>query len=83
MKCPFLSLVKVLCLSSPALASAQSLDCPAPAPIVVEANATTFNLPELAQTVGTFEIDGESLRKIAGQLRADFPVRQMRMWPTS
>ena len=73
MKQPLLCLVSALCLSSPAFAAADALDCPEPAPVFAEADANTFDLSKLAQTVGTAELDGQSLGKVAEQIRSDYP----------
>lgn len=73
MKHPLLPLLTALCLSAPMLASAQPLDCPAPAPVFTAADAEPFDLSQLAQTVGQAELDGTSLRKVAEGIRADYP----------
>ena len=74
MKHPLIVLASTVCLLSPAIVSAQALECLDPAPVFAEADATTFDLAQLAQTVGTAELDGNSLRTIAQQIRGEFPA---------
>ena len=62
-----------LCLASPAFAATQALDCPEPAPVFVRADAKTFDLSKLAQTVGTAKLDDTSLYKAAEHICSDFP----------
>ncbi|MFD1342596.1 hypothetical protein [Litorisediminicola beolgyonensis] len=73
MNSPLLALVSAACLAAPALVSAQPLDCPAPAPVFSEADATPLDLSTLAQTVGSTELDGASLHAVADQVRSDYP----------
>ncbi|MFZ5963046.1 hypothetical protein ACOXXX_08865 [Thalassococcus sp. BH17M4-6] len=73
MKHPLFCLVTVAALSAPALVAAQPLDCPQPAPVFAEADANTFDLAKLAQTVGTTDLGGDSLHAVAEQIRADYP----------
>lgn len=73
MKHPLLPLLTALCLSAPAFASAQPLDCPEPAPVFTAADAQSFDLSQLAVTVGTADLDGKSLRRVAGNIRSDYP----------
>lgn len=73
MKHPLFPLLTVLCLASPALAFADPLDCPAPAPVFASAAANPLDLPQLAQMVGTADLDGTSLRTVAETLRNDYP----------
>ncbi|EBA09694.1 hypothetical protein [Sagittula stellata] len=73
MKRTLLPLLTVLCLSSPALVAAQSLECPEPAPVFTEAGAHDFDLQQLAQRVGTADLDGQSLGTIAKEIRSEYP----------
>ncbi|NIZ11986.1 hypothetical protein [Phaeobacter sp. HF9A] len=73
MKHPLFTLVTVLCLSSPALVSAEPLDCPNPSAVFTEAGGGTFDLAALAQKVGTAELDGDNLSTIAQELAKAHP----------
>ena len=73
MKHPLLSVVTVLCLSAPALAQTQPLECPQPAPVFAEAGSNALDLSQLAQTVGTAQLDDQSLYSVAQQIRGDYP----------
>ena len=73
MKRHLTALTSVLCLASTAVFAAEELECQEPAPVFAEADASTFDLPQLAQTVGTAELDGSSLYQVAEQIRSDFP----------
>ena len=73
MKRSILTVVTAVCLSAPAFVAAQSLECPDPAPVFTEADAGTFDLAQLAQSVGAAELDGQSLYAVAEKIRDDFP----------
>ena len=73
MKLPLLPLMTALCMSAPALAMAAPLQCPEPAPVFGEADAKPLDLKQLAQTVGTAELDDKSLYTVAQDIRADYP----------
>lgn len=72
MKFPLIALA-TLCLASPALADEQPLACAQPAPVFTDAESSPLDLSHLAQTVGTAELDGQSLDAVAGQIREDYP----------
>lgn len=74
MKYPLLSIVTVICLSSPALVTAQPLNCGQPASIFMTAGVSPLDLTQLAQSVGTAPLDGQSLRQVTQNLRADYPA---------
>lgn len=73
MKQTLLPLLTALCLSSPALAATQPLECPEPAPVFSAADSNALDLSQLAQKVGTADLDGTSLRTVADQIRVDYP----------
>lgn len=73
MKNPLLPLVTVLYLSAPALAGAQALQCPEPAPVFAQVGANTLDLGQLAQTVGNAQPNSQALYTVAEQIHADYP----------
>lgn len=76
MNLPLLPLVTALGLAAPALAMAQPLECPEPAPVFAEIHKDPIDLTQLAQTVGTAELDGDTLYNVAQKIRGEFPKAQ-------
>lgn len=62
-------------IATPALAAAESLDCPDPAEVFAGdgASGTSARLGELSRLVGSEEMNGDSLHGAIEELRTDYP----------